>query len=120
MGQKSQYDALSFQFFTKNHCSNAYILSKKPPFSKKHNVLIPIFYQKIVHSLKNTVLSSHFFIFFLNHLLLCPYLVQKGQLCQNHTILWAKKVNRMPFYFRFSAKKPQLSCPYFVNKTSIL
>ena len=48
-------------FSRKNHCSHAYILPKKPPFSKKHNVLIPIFNQKIVHSLKNTVLSCLFF-----------------------------------------------------------
>ena len=51
---------------------------KKRPFSKKHNVLIPIFNHKIVHSLKNTVLSCHFFNFFSkNQLLLCLYLVKK-------------------------------------------
>ena len=36
---------------------------KKLPFSKKHTALMPIFCQKNVHSLKNIVLSCHFFFF---------------------------------------------------------
>ena len=134
MGQKSQYDALSFRFSRKNLCSHAYILSKKPPFSKKHNVLIPIFNQKIVHSLKNTVFSCHFFNFFFKKpTAVMPIFGKKRQFCQNYTILWAKKVNRMPFFLIFrektktlmpifcqpnvhSIKNTLFSCPYFVKK----
>ena len=121
-GPKQTIRSPSFPIFhEKNNCSHAQILSKKPSFSKKHNALIPIFYPKIVHSLKNTVLSCHFFNFFMkNHLLSCPYLVKKRQFWQNYIIGWAKKVNRMPFFFLFFTKKSQLSCPHFVKKTSIL
>ena len=95
-------------------------------------------YQKIVNSLKNRALMSFFFIFFSkNQLLLCPYLVKKRQFCQNYTILWAKKVNRMPFFSDFprknnnshahilSTKRPfykkhTFLMPIFCQKTSIL
>ena len=39
-----------------------------------------------------------------NPLLSCPYLVKKRQFCQNYTILWANKVNRMPFFSDLSWK----------------
>ena len=72
-----------------------------------------------------------------NPILPCPYLVKKRKFCQNYTILWAQKVNRMPFIPIFTnkyqpscphflqnnvyyQKKKLLSCPYFVKKTSIL
>ena len=61
-----------------------------------------IFCQKNVHSLKNKVLSCHFFIFFhKNPILLCPYLVKKRIFCQNYTIFWAIKVNTQVFFNRF-------------------
>ena len=110
-----------------------------PIFYEKIIFLMPIFYQKNVHSLKNTMLSCPHFVkktsifsitqcshviflkyFMKNPPVLCPYLVNKRQFCQNYTILWAKTVNRMPFCFRFFTKKALLSCPYFVKKTSIL
>ena len=53
-------------------------------------------------------------------LLSCPYLIKKSQFCQQYIILWIKKVHRMPFFYKFSAKKSPLSYPYFVKKTSIL
>ena len=108
-------------FSRKNHCSLTPILSKKRPFSKKHPALMPIFCQKNVHPHKNTVLSCHFFLIFYvkppcSHTHIWS---EKRPFCRNNTILWAKKVNRMPF-FRFFTKKSLLSCPYFVKKTSIL
>ena len=82
---------------------------------------MPIFCQKNVHPHKNTVLSCHFFLIFYvkppcSHTHIWS---EKRPFCRNNTILWAKKVNRMPF-FRFFTKKSLLSCPYFVKKTSIL
>ena len=70
------------------HCSHAHILSKKLALSQKHLV------------------SCHFFKFFMkNPLLSCLYLVKKCPFCQKYTILWTKKINRMPFFFsNFSAK----------------
>ena len=72
-----------------------------------------------------------------NPLLSSPYLVKKRQFCQNYTIFWVQKVNRMPFFPDFSRKNncsythilsknvhslknTLFSCPYFVKKTSIL
>ena len=56
-----------------------------------------------------------------NPLLSWPYLVKKkGNFCKNYTLVWAKKVERMPLFFRFLTKKSLLSCPYFFKITSIL
>ena len=78
-------------FSRKNHCSHAYILSKKPPFSKKHNVLIPIFNQKIVHSLKNTVLSCHFFnIFFKKPTAVMPIFGKKTSILSKLHYIFSK------------------------------
>ena len=74
------------------------ILSKKRPFSQKHCALM-----SIKKNMKNPLLS-------------CPYLIKKRQFCQNNTILWAKEVSMMPFFFRFLTKKSSLLCPYFVKK----
>ena len=108
-------------------------------FSLKNTALMPILIQKDVHSLTNTLLSYPYFVvksFILSKTLyshviffqllyekpraVIPYLIKKSQFCQNYIILWIKKVNRMPFFYNFSAKKSPLSCPYFVKKTSIL
>ena len=97
------------------------------------------FCQKNVHSLEDTVFWCYFFKFHMKHPILpCPYLViKKRQFCQNYYILWAQKINRMPcfpiFHEQISSLMPTfcpkqglfskntlLSCPYFVNKTSIL
>ena len=53
-----------------------------------------------------------------NPLLSCPYVVTKRKLCQNYTIC-SRKVNRMPFFFRFVTKNQPLSCPYCVKKRQI-
>ena len=80
--------------------------------------------------------------FFSKYLLKTPYYhahiqSKKRQNCQNYKILWAKKVNRMPFFPIFhekmtflmpifyqknvySLKHTMLSSPHFVKKTSIL
>ena len=91
-------------FTRKNKCSHAHILSKKRTFSKTDTAPMSIFYQNNVRSLKNTVLSRHFFKFFIkNPILPCPYLLKKTrQFCQNYIILWAQKVKRMPFFSYFS------------------
>ena len=62
---------------------------------------------------------SFFFKFFMKSCCHAHDWPTKRQFCQNYTLLWAKKVNRMPFFFRFITKNSMLSCPYFV-KTSIL
>ena len=61
MGHKSRQDALFYRFSRKIGCSHTHILSKIRLFSKKHTALKSMFCQKNVHSLKNTVLSCHFF-----------------------------------------------------------
>ena len=66
---------------------------------------MPIFRQKHVHYLKSTMLSCHLFQFFHEKPLLSyPYLVKKHQFCQNYTILWDKKVNRIPVLLIFHQK----------------
>ena len=50
-----------FRFFTKKSLLSCPYFVKKLPFFKKHSALIPIHYQKNVNSLKNTMLSCHFF-----------------------------------------------------------
>ena len=47
---------------------------------------------------------SFFQFFYKNPILLCPYLVKKRIFCQNYTLLWAIKVNKMPFFPRFLLK----------------
>ena len=125
-----------------------------PIFHEK--ITAAIFCQKKVHSLKNTLLlcpyfvkktsilsktqCSHviFFKFFMKNPCCHAHIwSKKRQFCQNYTILWAKKVNRMPFFSDFSRKNycshahimstnahslknTLLSWPYFVKKTSIL
>ena len=120
-GPKQTIRSPSFPIFhEKNNCSHAQILSKKPSFSKKHNALIPIFYPKIVHSLKNTVLSCHFFNFFMkNHLLSCPYLVKNVNSVRTTLQDGPKKSIGCPFFPIFHEKITTLM-PTFCQKTSIL
>ena len=90
----------------KNKCSHAHILSKKHPFSKKHTAVMPRACQINVHSLKNTVLSCNFFQFFYeNSPALIPFSHKKRKFCQKYTILWVKKLDRMPFFSDFLQKK---------------
>ena len=55
---------IGFPYFPSFHekiTALAHIWSKKRPFSKNQTALMSIFSQKNVHSLKNMVLSCHFF-----------------------------------------------------------
>ena len=66
---------------------------------------MPIFCQKTSNLTKTLCSHIIFFEFSMkNPLLPCPYLVEKSKFCQNYTILWQKKVNRMPFSSDFSRK----------------
>ena len=111
-------------------CQNNIIWAKKvnrmPFFPTSHakiTALMPIFCQqnanslkthfshvhifsKNINSLKHTVVSYHFFqSCYEKPLAVVPIVGQKNrQFCQNYTILWAKKVNRMPFSPYFSRK----------------
>ena len=77
---------------------------------------MPIFCRKNVHSFRNAVLLCQFFQnFHQKPLAVMPIFDQKHQFYQNYTIIWAKKVNMMPFFFRFLTEKSSLSCPYFVK-----
>ena len=98
-----------------------------------------MFRQKNVHSLKNTVLSCHLFSSFLWKTPCCQAHIwsKKRQFCQNYTIFWVQKVNRLPFFSDFDgiiicsnahilqthrpfSKKHLLLRPYFVQKTCIV
>ena len=60
---------------------------------------MPIFCQKHVNSLKNAVLPRNFFQILHEKTprAVIPIFGQKTQFYENYTILWAKKVKRMPF-----------------------
>ena len=65
-----------------------------------------------------------------------PIIGQMRPFCRNYTVLWAIKVNKIPFFpisheknnalmhlfckKREFSKNTKVSCPYFVKKTSIL
>ena len=95
-------------FIWKSRCSDAQILSKKRPFSKNHNALMPIFCQKIVTSLKNTPISCHFFkIFHKKPNAVISNLVNKRSiLSELHYILRATKVIGCPVFPIFYEKNP--------------
>ena len=57
---KKVYKMPFFSDFSRK-CSHADLLSKKRPFFKKHDAFVPIFCQKNVNSLKNTVFICPFF-----------------------------------------------------------
>ena len=74
----------------KKICPQAYILSKKRQFFQKHCVPMWFFFFKLVMK---------------KHPAVMPIFGQeKYRFCQNYTILWAKKVNRMAFFSDFSQK----------------
>ena len=60
MGQKVNRIPLFFPNFHDKILLSCPYFIKKRPFSNKHTVLTPIFCQKNVHSLKNSVLASFF------------------------------------------------------------
>ena len=76
---------------------------------------MPIFGQKNVHSLKNTVLSCHFFqISIRNPCCHAHIWSEKCKFCHNYIILYAKKVNRMPFFPIFA--KNHCCHPHILTK----
>ena len=86
--------------YLKTNCSHAHIWSKKRQFSKKNSALIT-FFSNFSWKTPSPVK---------------PIFGPKNCQCfQNYTILWAKKVKRMPFFPTFH-EKLLLSCPYFVKK----
>ena len=117
MAEKSQSDALFYQFFI------------------KFTALMPILIQKDVHSLTNTLLSYPYFVvksFILSKTLyshviffqllyekpraVIPYLIKKSQFCQNYIILWIKKVNKMLFFFPIFHGKNTSLMPIFCQE----
>ena len=102
--QKSEEDVLFFGYFTKKALMYIYF-QKRTSILSKDTALMPIFCRKNVHFFKNTVLLCQFFQnFHRKPLAVMPIFDQKHQFYQNYTILWAKKVNRMPFFSDFSRK----------------
>ena len=107
-------------FLEKKNCTHAHILSKKRPFSKKQTGLMPIFCQKNVLSLKNTkLLCNCFQIFHEKPPADMPICSQKTSILSK-PILWAKKVNRMPFFSDFSRKNQCSHAHILSKKSSIL
>ena len=80
-----------FLFFTEKSLLSCPWFVKKRPFSKKHVALMPLFFQNNVHSLKNILLSYHFF--FSNFLWKIPF-------CRAH--IWSKKCHfcKTSLYYR--------------------
>ena len=86
---------LSFQFFSKNICSHAHILSKN------------------VHSLKRSVFSYHFFQFFYEKIrALMPIIGQQNVYSVNTTLYYGPKS-------WFHEKKNNALMPVFGQQTSI-
>ena len=101
-------------------------------FSGKITAPMPIFCQKNVNSLKNTLLSCPYYVkkylFFRKHDTLMFFLIKLKSPCwhaniwlrkrifsQNQTILWAKKVDMMSFFPIFHEKNTALM-PTFCHK----
>ena len=104
----------------KINCSHAHIWSKKSSILSKTRCSHVIFFNFFM---KNPCCHTHIWS-------------KKHQFCQNYTILWDKKVNRIPVLLIFhqkvtalmpdfcqknahSLKNTPLSCPYFIGKSSI-
>ena len=119
VGQKSQQDTLFARFFTKittlsrvfcekNIQSLTNMWLSSPYFAKKKSILS-----------KHGARTSFFFNFFMKNP--CGHAhdwSNKRQFCQNYTLLWAKKVNRMDFFPIFHEKS--LLLPPSFSKTSFL
>ena len=93
---------------------------KKRLFSKKHSALMHIFLSKKRPSSKNTMLSCLWLHFFVKNPCCHAHIwLQKPQFCQYYSILWAKKVKKIPFLPIFHGKITALM-PMICKKTSIL
>jgi len=111
-----------FLFFTEKSLLSCPWFVKKRPFSKKHVALMPLFFQKNVNSLKNILLSYHFF--FSNFLWKIPFCrahfwSKKCHFCKTSLYYRPKKLNSIP-YIPICMKKSVLSCPYFVKNVHSL
>ena len=80
-------------------CSHAHILSEKCPFSKNHAARMPTFCQKIIHSLKNTLLHSILFNFNEKTTDVMPIVVPKNLISVKTTLLYGQKKS--------------IGCPFF-------
>ena len=102
---KSKQNALLFLFFTKNITHIPIFYQKKSILKKNTLLSCPYFVQK--NSILSKTYSSDVIVF--NFFLKNPFChvhiwLKNSQFCQNYTMLWDKKVNRMPFFFDISRK----------------
>ena len=99
MYQKSQYNALFFHFFTEKLALSCPYFAKKTSILGKAHCSQVYILSKNVQSLKNTALMLFFQIFHEKLPAVKPIFGQKKrQFCQNYTILWAQKDNKMSFF----------------------
>ena len=106
-----------FNYFSRqNQCSFAHILSKKVQSLKNTQLSCPYFVKKRPFS-QNTILSSHFFQFFMKILMLSyTCLVKKTSILLKLHSIMGQKSQQDALFFRFLTKKSLLSCPCFVKK----
>ena len=117
-GQKESIECPFFRFSTKNRCSHGHFLSKNGPFCEKHIAHAHILSKKRPFP-KHNAFMSFFFKFSKNPCFHAQDRSTKRQFYKNYTLLWSKKVNRIPLFSEFS-RKNYCSRPYLVKKTSIL
>ena len=97
-----------------------HILSTRRPFSKNTLVSCPYFVKNI--NSQKTRCSHIIFFSNLKWKIPCCHThiwSKKCKFCENYTILWAKKVNRMPF-FLICHEKISTLIPYFVKNVQSL
>ena len=83
----------------KNRCSHTHILSQVRLFSKEHTALKFMFYEKM-SVLSKTLCSCHFFqVFYEKPPAVKPVYGQKNVKSVKITLFWARKDNRMPWFF---------------------
>ena len=103
MGKKSQQNALFSDFPRKNRCSHGHFLSKNGPFCEKHIAHAHILSKKRPFP-KHNAFMSFFFKFSKNPCFHAQDRSTKRQFYKNYTLLWSKKVNRIPLFSEFSRK----------------
>ena len=124
-----------FGYLTKQICSNAHIFStkKKRPFSNKTLLHAHILSKKRPFFQKRCALMSIFSKILSKTPCGHAHIWSKTSILSKYTIIWAKKVNMMPFFSDFSRKNYRshvknvhspkstlLSSLVFVKKTAIL
>ena len=110
-----------FLFFTEKSLLSCPWFVKKRPFSKKHVALMPLFFQKNVNSLKNILLSYHFFsqIFYEKSPSAVPIFGPKNVISVKHHYIIGQKNSIVFPIFRF-AWKNLCSHAHILLKTFIL